>query len=324
MSSTSSRSYGIPGSLVPHDHDHPISSLSRADARLQFPPSYVIVGVYRLCTDKNLYVPAWQKCKHGIVRGLAVGGIWSFFTFAIQRKFIELFLLNSPRVTGLSSETILGYKLPFNLATYATIVFLSSQVTAMLTFFLSRNIGIARTRAYDQTVASRGKGPEFWGPYVEEWDKPPVIQKRKGWGKVVGTVESIGAHWAGRFIVKRVLLLPFSFVPFLGLLITAYLKALGTAKYLHKPYFEAKKMTRDQVSTFIEERKWDYRAFGFAASLLEGLPIIGLAFTVSNRVGAAMWAHDLEKHQHDVANRKRLGPGSDIPMQDLSPRAKHD
>lgn len=32
-------------------------------------------------------------------------------------------------------------------------------------------------------------------------------------------------------------------------------------------------------------------AFGFAAALLEGLPIVGLIFTISNRIGAAMWAH---------------------------------
>jgi hypothetical protein len=31
--------------------------------------------------------------------------------------------------------------------------------------------------------------------------------------------------------------------------------------------------------------------FGFTAALPESLPIIGLAFTISNRVGAAMWAH---------------------------------
>ena len=62
----------------------------------------------------------------------------------------------------------------------------------------------------------------------------------------------------------------------------------------------------------MEERKWDYRStfsfnvdfvmqcisvltaalvFGFAAALLEGLPVIGLLFTLSNRIGAAMWAH---------------------------------
>jgi hypothetical protein len=29
--------------------------------------------------------------------------------------------------------------------------------------------------------------------------------------------------------------------------------------------------------------------FGFSASLLEGLPIIGLFLSISNRIGAAMW-----------------------------------
>lgn len=51
-------------------------NLRRATARLQFPPSYVVVGVYRFCTDKNLYVPAWKKCQHGVVRGLGVGLVW--------------------------------------------------------------------------------------------------------------------------------------------------------------------------------------------------------------------------------------------------------
>ena len=72
-------------------------------------------------------------------------------------------------------------------------------------------------------------------------------------------------------------------------------------------------MTPHEVAVFIEERKWDYRCklllyfrlsisihashgcifsvFGFAAALLEEIPIVGLIFTLSNRVGAAMWAH---------------------------------
>jgi len=68
-------------------------------------------------------------------------------------------------------------------------------------------------------------------------------------------------------------------------------------------------MTEEQISIFMTERKWDYRgihhthcctwllliyytqAFGFTAALLESLPIIGLVFTISNRIGAAMWAH---------------------------------
>lgn len=65
----------------------------------------------------------------------------------------------------------------------------------ILYFFLARNIRIVRERAWMQTVQSRGKGPEFWKPYVEEWDVPPRPQP--GWGigyYMTGTV--------GRYIAK--------------------------------------------------------------------------------------------------------------------------
>lgn len=78
------------------------------------------------------------------------------------------------------------------------ILLLGTQVTSIITFFLSRNIGIARRRAWDQTVASRGKGPDFWRPYVEEWDVPPSVD------------ESLSAHvgntmstWAVGIVIKR-------------------------------------------------------------------------------------------------------------------------
>jgi hypothetical protein len=88
-------------------------------------------------------------------------------------------------------------------------------------------------------------------------------------------------------------------------------------------YFEAKKMTPHEVAVFMEERKWDYRrtcirslprariahiaslpVFGFVAALLESIPILGLVFSISNRIGAAMWAFDLEKKQHYVREER--------------------
>lgn len=57
-------------------HHHVPQQLKRATIRLEFPPSYVLVGVYRLFTDKNLYIPAWDKCRHGTRRGAIVGAIW--------------------------------------------------------------------------------------------------------------------------------------------------------------------------------------------------------------------------------------------------------
>ena len=61
------------------------SKANRAE-RLSFPPSYVVVGVYRLLSDKNLYVPAWQKCKHGFLRGAVIGLGW------VRRHVIEMHL----------------------------------------------------------------------------------------------------------------------------------------------------------------------------------------------------------------------------------------
>ncbi|KAI0373679.1 hypothetical protein BV20DRAFT_937290 [Pilatotrama ljubarskyi] len=301
----------VPGAYIgdpppPYTEDVP-ENLRRAVSRLQFPPSYVVVGFYRLVTDRNLYVPAWQKCKHGFVRGAAVAIVWAVGTFKIQRKFVEIFLIKSPSVTGLSRDSIFGIPMPFDLPTYATLFFLSSQVSAVIYYFLSRNIRIARERAYDQTIASRGKGADWWRPYVEEWDNPPRV-KSSGWG--------LGAFMSGSVgrIVSRLLMIPLHFVPFAGMFIAAWFRALGTARYLHQPYFKAKGMTPEQVSTFIEERKWDYRSFGFAAALVERLPLVGLIFSISNRIGAAMWAHDLEKRQHYVAAVKAgLVPGETKP-----------
>jgi hypothetical protein len=51
-------------------------SLHRASFRLEFPPSYVVVGAYRLLSDKSLFVPIWQKCRNGVLRGVTVGGVW--------------------------------------------------------------------------------------------------------------------------------------------------------------------------------------------------------------------------------------------------------
>ncbi|KAJ3003675.1 hypothetical protein NUW54_g5183 [Trametes sanguinea] len=113
-------------------------------------------------------------------------------------------------------------------------------------------------------------------------------------------------------MVTSLLMIPLHAIPFAGMAIAAWFKALGTARYLHQPYFKAKGMTPEQIATFIEERKWDYRctSFGFAAALAERLPIVGLIFSISNRIGAAMWAHDLEKRQHYVAAVKAgLAPG---------------
>ncbi|KAG2042027.1 hypothetical protein BDR03DRAFT_1088548 [Suillus americanus] len=326
-------------------YDEVPQELHRAMLRLNFPSSYVVVGAYRLFTDKSLYVPAWNKCRNGARRGLICGFAWMCASYSIQRRIIKAALTNPSSIFSvryitrfeetaddLSHETLLGFKLPFSISTYVAILLVGSQVTSIISFFVARNIRIVRKRVWDQTVASRGKGPDFWQPYVEEWDSPPVVNER--WGRL----DRMFKMWLWRVIIQKVILLPLSLYPFVGTFIAAAFKSLRTAQDLHKPvsphfrlllvntdsrgkYFTTKKMTSHQEAVFIEERKWDYRSmhdisllaclltsrlvFGFVAALLEGLPIVGLVFTISNRIGAAMWAHDLEKRQHYVAAQRR-------------------
>jgi hypothetical protein len=60
-------------------------SLQRATQRLGFPPSYVVVGVYRLVFDKALFSPVWQRCRSGFMKGAAVGGVWVLVAILIWR-----------------------------------------------------------------------------------------------------------------------------------------------------------------------------------------------------------------------------------------------
>jgi len=269
---------------------------------LLFTPSYTVVGIYRLLTDPPLRKMVWDKIRHGVRRGAIVGAVWAIATFRIQRLWVSFFLMRSPRVTGLSHNNMFGFGM--DVSTYATFIFMSSQIQSIIEFFLGKNIRIARERAWDQVLASRGKGPEFWGPYAEEWQKPPHVGTNP---------QTTWERWAtssiGRMIIKRVLILPLSLYPVVGLIVTSGIKAVATARYLHKPYFQSKKMTPHEVAVFMKERKPEYYAFGFAAALLESTPLVGLFFTISNRIGACMWAFDLEKRQQ----RFRSGEVKPIP-----------
>jgi hypothetical protein len=92
-----------------------------------------------------------------------------------------------------------GLQLIMPSALDAALLFVGSQATLILRYFLSQDIRIARERAWDYTVASRGKGPEFWQPYVEEWDSPPQVDESR-----MGRLRWMLSGWAGYMIAKSV------------------------------------------------------------------------------------------------------------------------
>ncbi|KAL7006823.1 hypothetical protein EMMF5_003709 [Cystobasidiomycetes sp. EMM_F5] len=228
-----------------------------------------------------------------VAKGAVLAAAW--VNYGSTRLYVRFFA-RTAMFRNEGNSTWLG----MNVFTYTTWLLLLQQASFVLEYFVEKELRIARAHAYDATVASRGKGPEFWQPYVEEWAIPPIDRSKRSLLRQGFLQQS--RNPIVRILISKFLLMPLNFIPFLGLIVSAGLSSITMARVLHAPYFIAKKMTPEQEELFIVERLIGYRAFGFASSLLEKLPVVGLVFSISNRIGAAMWAHDLEKQQHAYAS----------------------
>ncbi|BEI99891.1 hypothetical protein CcaverHIS631_0409340 [Cutaneotrichosporon cavernicola] len=276
---------------------------------LAFPPAYTVVGAYRLWHDPSIRAPVVAKLKHATARGLAVGAAYAVFGWGVMNWVVKRFMVRG-RVGERVTVGAGSLALTVDLVLYTHIMWLLPQLSRLLKFFIRKNLRIARGRAYNLTLTSRRKPAEFWSTsYYEEWAQPPqpTREEASAWDSRKHRVKWVSwmLWWPSQMVIKQYEFILFPLSPTLPLLVPlaiAGMRALGTAEYLHQPYFQGKHMTSDQIWRWIEERKWAYRSFGFCASLMEGIPILGLAFSVSNRIGAAMWAHDLEKRQHLFAH----------------------
>ena len=63
--------------------------------------------------------------------------------------------------------------------TYATYLLVAQQATAVLQWFIKKELKTARAHAYEATIESRGKDKSFWIPYVEEWKVPPIERAQR-------------------------------------------------------------------------------------------------------------------------------------------------
>lgn len=241
---------------------------------LAFPPAYAIVGLYRLCTDASVRGPVLAKVQHAAVRGAVVGSVyavfgWQFMDWVVKKWFVGKRAGDRVRV-GIGR-----WSAEVDLVFYTHILMLLPQLSAILRFFIRKNLKIARSRAYNLTVTSRHKPPEFWSQgYVEEWAAPPVptSEQRRASGarKHRATWLSWVLWWPVQMLWRQCrrcvssltagILAPLSpTLPLLSPVVISSLRSLATAEYLHQPYFAQKQMSGDEVWRWVEERKWAYR-----------------------------------------------------------------
>jgi hypothetical protein len=68
---------------------------------LSMPPSYTVVGLYRLLTDPRLREPVWAKVKHAAIRGAVVGAVYATFGWKIMNWFVKKYV-----VRGRAGESV--------------------------------------------------------------------------------------------------------------------------------------------------------------------------------------------------------------------------
>lgn len=179
-------------------------------------------------------------------------------------------------------------------AALAKLLLILNQADFVFELNLKTQLRQFRHTAYADTVASRGKPASWWTPYTEEWQRPPSADAPRGSAGLADSVRQSLVRW----VVRRVAMIVTNSIPVFGFVVYSGFSALQYARRLHAPLFEAKHMSAQQITTWIEERRTAYWLFGFSALVLERIPFLGMLFSISNRIGAAMWAHDLEKRQH--------------------------
>ena len=86
--------------------------------------------------------------------------------------------------------------------TYATWLLVLQQASFILETFIYKELKQARIHAYDALIESRGKGPDFWIPYQEEWKDPPIERAQRSMERVPFLMKA-NNRWIRMAISKR-------------------------------------------------------------------------------------------------------------------------
>lgn len=101
-------------------------------------------------------------------------------------------------------------------------------------------------------------------------------------------------------IVRYLLTLPLNAVPVIGTVSFLALNGHRAGPGWHARYFQLKGLDAATRKSFVERHRPEYTAFGVAALLFNFIPIVGLVFTFTNTVGAALWAANMEAHSNII------------------------
>ena len=118
-------------------------------------------------------------------------------------------------------------------------------------------------------------------------------------GRLGKSITSTRDRWSFDGIVKRLLYLPLNFIPLIGTALFVFARGKAEGPRFLNRYWQLKggKAKEEHV----KKVPGAYTAFGTMSVLLEMVPVVGIFFSFTNTVGAALWAAEIEKGEVGTA-----------------------
>ncbi|ORY13305.1 hypothetical protein BCR34DRAFT_511419 [Clohesyomyces aquaticus] len=125
-------------------------------------------------------------------------------------------------------------------------------------------------------------------PVSEDSLNNPVLRLGKP------TKSSVYGPFSLRQIVEFVVLLPLSFVPYVGIPLFLLLTGYRAGPLQHWRYFKLRDFDRKQRNAFAKTRRWQYTWYGAIYLALQLIPVLSMFFLMTAAASSALWAADLE------------------------------
>ncbi|KAI0769234.1 hypothetical protein BC629DRAFT_1442310 [Irpex lacteus] len=194
-----------------------------------------------------------------------VFGVLAFFTYVPQAAILSLFTGPFGPILALF---LLGAESIFLLSFFAKSLFLEPTLQFV----------------FDATLIAQGQNQ-----LVKDGKTRYSALQNRG-SALLRPIQALSRDGVLRYLIT----LPINFIPILGTVAFLVINGHRAGPGWHARYFELKGLNSAQRKTFVEKHRPEYTAFGVGALLFSFVPIVGLVFTFTNTVGAALWAAQLE------------------------------
>ncbi|CCM01358.1 uncharacterized protein FIBRA_03408 [Fibroporia radiculosa] len=241
-------------------------------------------GIYFSISNPSVIMSVRAALMKALLTSAIIFGALAFFTYIPQMGVLALF--SGPLAPILA-------------------LFLVGAESALVVAFFARPLflDLALSHVFDATLRARGQGE------LVKTGKTRTPSAARGAASnvesaLVKPLQALSRDGLVRYLVT----LPLNFVPIAGTVLFVMYNGYRGGPSWHSRYFQLKGFSKNQRAAFVRRKQGEYAAFGTVTLLCTFIPFVGLLFSFTNTVGAAMWAAHLEAQANliDTPTQSRL------------------